>query len=241
MRECGRWVRRLNRNDQFSLVHRDPVMSDDEILRGIRVKIGDPGRGSAGNQDLDPPSTGRFYEAGAVRRKSGCIHRFWKTRRETRENPAGIPDVRQPRFIRNTSGRFESRWATVKIIESPAVMLRGMEGSTFGIWVDHGEGRLHCPDPDILRNAEAKQLTPILFVDDEGCPTERYPLNPNGSPGGITALCSPDGRHLAMMPHPERSFLKWQWPWMPQEWKQTLKASPWLRMFQNARAWCDGG
>jgi phosphoribosylformylglycinamidine synthase len=152
---------------------------------------------------------------------------------------AGIPDTQQPRFIRNISGRFESRWATVKIVESPAIMLRGMEGSTFGIWVAHGEGRLFCPDPDILREAASNRLTPICFVDDEGNATERYPFNPNGSVLGITALCSPDGRHLAMMPHPERSFLKWQWPWMPESWRHSLKAAPWIRMFQNARFWCE--
>jgi phosphoribosylformylglycinamidine synthase len=66
-----------------------------------------------------------------------------------------------------------------------------------------------------------------------------YPYNPNGSPNGFTALCSEDGRHLAMMPHPERCFQKWQWPWMPEEWKDTLAASPWLHMFQNARSWCE--
>jgi phosphoribosylformylglycinamidine synthase len=152
---------------------------------------------------------------------------------------AGIPDTKQPRFIRNTSGRFESRWATVKIVDSPAVMFRGMQGSTFGIWVAHGEGRLYCPDPGILRDAMERKLTPAFFVDDLGLPTEQYPFNPNGSVLGVTALCSPDGRHLAIMPHPERAFLKWQWPWMPESWKHTLKASPWLRMFQNAREWCE--
>ena len=152
----------------------------------------------------------------------------------------GIPDTQQPRFIRNTSGRFESRWATVKIVDSPAMMFRGMQGSTFGIWVAHGEGRLYCPDPGILRDALERKLTPAFFVDDGGRPTEQYPFNPNGSTLGVTALCSPDGRHLAIMPHPERTFLKWQWPWMPESWKDTLRASPWLRMFQNAREWCEG-
>ncbi len=151
----------------------------------------------------------------------------------------GIPDTRQPRFIRNTSERFESRWATVKIVESPAIMLRGMENSTLGIWVAHGEGRLYCPDPDILREVTEKKLAPCYFVDDKGMPTEKYPFNPNGSTLGITAFCSPDGRHLAIMPHPERAFLKWQWPWMPESWKHSMMASPWLRMFQNARVWCE--
>jgi phosphoribosylformylglycinamidine synthase len=152
---------------------------------------------------------------------------------------SGIGDRRQPRFIRNGSERFESRWATVKIVESPAIMLQGMANSTLGIWVAHGEGRLYCPDPDILKKAVEQKLAPICFVDDEGYPTEKYPLNPNGSTLGITAFCSPDGRHLAMMPHPERCFLKWQWPWMPEGWKNSLTASPWLRMFQNARVWCE--
>ncbi len=154
----------------------------------------------------------------------------------------GLPDHCQPRFIRNRSGRFESRWVTVEIRPSPAIMLRGMDGSRFGIWVAHGEGRLHSPDSGVLAEAQAKNLAPIAFVDDEGSPSEVYPYNPNGSPLGITSLCSEDGRHLALMPHPERSFLKWQWPWMPESWKTTsVVSSPWLRIFQNARQWCEMG
>jgi len=160
----------------------------------------------------------------------------------------GIPETKQPRFIQNTSQRFESHWGTVRIFDSPAIMLKGMEGSILGIWTAHGQGHLHCPDPEILFEAQRKGLTPTAYVDDRGKPTEKYRLNPNGSPSGINALCSPDGRHLAMMPHPERSFLLWQWPWIPEEWKGNWKfkvgdfllhASPWLRFFQNAREWCD--
>ncbi|NOY64172.1 MAG: phosphoribosylformylglycinamidine synthase [Nitrospirae bacterium] len=151
----------------------------------------------------------------------------------------GIDDVRQPRFIQNLSGRFESRFSTVKVMESPAIMLKGMEGSVLGVWVAHGEGRIYFPDDNIKKEVIDKALTPLRYVDDKGQPTETYPLNPNGSPEGITALCSPDGRHLAMMPHPERTFLKWQWVWMPEEWKKTLRASPWLRLFQNAFHWCE--
>jgi phosphoribosylformylglycinamidine synthase len=157
----------------------------------------------------------------------------------------GIPDPKQPRFVQNRSGRFESRWVTVKILESPAMMLKGMAGSTLGIWVAHGEGRLHFPDPALMDEVLGKKLVPVVFVDDEGRVdgkiSNSYPFNPNGSPFGITGLCTPDGRHLAMMPHPERAFLKWQWPWMPADLNDGLKASPWIRMFQNARAWCDGG
>jgi phosphoribosylformylglycinamidine synthase len=117
-------------------------------------------------------------------------------------------------------------------------MLKGMEGSVLGVWVAHGEGRFYCPEEKLLEEIIKMDLAPIRFVDDDGRITEDYPFNPNGSPYGITALCSPDGRHLAMMPHPERSFLMWQFPYIPEEWK-VLKASPWLKIFQNARKWCD--
>jgi len=151
----------------------------------------------------------------------------------------GIPDHVQPRFIHNASGRFESRFLSLKIMKSPALMFRGMDESILGVWVAHGEGHAYFPDPAVREKVLAEGLAPARYVDDAGMPTEQYPFNPNGSPGGIAALCSPDGRHLAMMPHPERAFLKWQWGWMPEEWKQDLKASPWLRMFQNARLWCE--
>jgi len=157
----------------------------------------------------------------------------------------GIADRFQPRFIHNQSGRFESRFATVKILKSPSIMLSGMEESVLGVWVAHGEGLAYFPDDEIRKQVLDKGLAPVRYVDDEGGITANYPFNPNGSPDGITALCSPDGRHLAMMPHPERAFLKWQWAWMPEEWRTgmngnaPLQASPWLRMFQNARQWCD--
>ncbi|MFC1921431.1 phosphoribosylformylglycinamidine synthase [Chloroflexota bacterium] len=161
----------------------------------------------------------------------------------------GIPEEEQPRFIQNTSERFESHWGMVKISESPAMMLKGMEGATLGIWSAHGGGRLYCPNPEILKDAKQRKLTPVAYVDDKGKPTEKYRHNPNGSPDGIASFCSADGRHLAMMPHPERAFLLWQWPWVPEEMKSgkwnyevgdfSLYSSPWLKMFQNAREWCD--
>jgi phosphoribosylformylglycinamidine synthase len=151
----------------------------------------------------------------------------------------GIDDELQPRFIRNASGRFESRFVSVRIEESPSLMLRGMAGSTMGIWVQHGEGRAFFPDHDLLDRVLSDGLAPVRFADDHGRTTEAYPFNPNGSPEGIAALCSPDGRHLAIMPHPERCFLKWQWGWMPRSWRRQLEASPWLRLFQNAREWCE--
>ncbi len=150
----------------------------------------------------------------------------------------GLPDHIQPRFIQNRSGRFESRFSSVAILDSPSIMLRGMEGSVLGIWVAHGEGRLYFPDADVMQATLKQGLAPIRYVDDHNNYSEVYPFNPNGSPSGITALCSSDGRHLAMMPHPERTFLKWQWAYMPSDWKERLAASPWLTMFQNARHWC---
>lgn len=82
-------------------------------------------------------------------------------------------------------------------------------------------------------------LAPLRYLDDQGHPTEEYPLNPNGSPQGIAGLCSRDGRHLAMMPHPERCTLSWQWPWAPRDFRPSLTPSPWLRMFKNAASWCS--
>jgi len=150
-----------------------------------------------------------------------------------------LPDEKQPRFIRNASERFECQFVTVKILPSPAIMLKDMEGSTLGVWVAHGEGRCFFPGDsrDLLSQVEKENLAPLRFVDNTGCCTLKYPFNPNGSIAGITALCSPDGRHLAIMPHPERGFLLWQWPWLPESFKE-LKASPWLQLFQNAYEWC---
>ena len=151
----------------------------------------------------------------------------------------GLDHSVQPRFVRNASGRFESRFATVTIQSSPAIMLSGMEGSTLGIWTAHGEGSALFPDQSILAQVEEQHLAPIRYADDSGQITESYPHNPNGSPRGIASLCSSDGRHLAMMPHPERTAQLWNWGWMPRQWRTDLEASPWLQMFQNAREWCE--
>lgn len=149
-------------------------------------------------------------------------------------------DLSQPRFIHNESGRFECRFTNVTIKDSPAMMFKGMAGSTMGIWTAHGEGRAYFPDEGVLERVVHSDLAPVRYCDDAGNPTETYPFNVNGSPLGVAAICSPDGRHLAMMPHPERCFLMWQFPWYPKLWNVDKKGpSPWLRMFQNARDWCS--
>ncbi|EDV24919.1 uncharacterized protein TRIADDRAFT_56338 [Trichoplax adhaerens] len=143
-------------------------------------------------------------------------------------------------FTENISNRFESRFPTVKILDSPAIMLQGMANSQLGIWVAHAEGYAKFSSDQILKNMLELNLAPIRYVDSTGRPTEEYPFNPNGSPCGIAGLCSRDGRHLAMMPHPERCIHLWQWPWVPHDWKQSIDVSPWLKMFRNAYEWSYG-
>ncbi|CAN6287048.1 unnamed protein product [Urochloa humidicola] len=149
-------------------------------------------------------------------------------------------DRSQPRFTHNESGRFECRFTSVSIGNSPAIMFKGMEGSTLGVWSAHGEGKASFPDENVLATVVKSNLAPVRYCDDANNTTEIYPFNPNGSSLGIAALCSPDGRHLAMMPHPERCFMMWQYPWYPKEWQvEKSGPSPWLQMFQNAREWCS--
>ena len=116
----------------------------------------------------------------------------------------------------------------------------GMEGSVLGMWSAHGEGRFEFPNPAHLQKVQEEGLVALRYVDDDGVPTDKYPFNPNGSPGGIASMCTADGRHLALMPHPERCVLKWQLPYMPKEWEATgPRAAPWLQMFINARKFCN--
>ena len=149
----------------------------------------------------------------------------------------GVKEASQPRLVHNLSGRFEVRWTGVKILPSSSILLRGMEGSILGVPVAHGEGRLVFPDPRIAEHIRQQQLVPFVYVDPDGNPTEAYPHNPNGSPEGFAALCSANGRHTGMMPHPERVFLNWQHPYRPPEWAGQ-NVSPWLQMFNNAHDWC---
>ncbi|XP_018567396.1 phosphoribosylformylglycinamidine synthase [Anoplophora glabripennis] len=138
----------------------------------------------------------------------------------------------------NLSERFECRWSTVKIEKSKAIMLKDMEGSSFGVWVAHGEGRFTFKNDSIYKQLVKDNLIALRYVDDDSNPTEVYPMNPNGSIEGLAGVCSPDGRHLAMMPHPERCVQPFQWPYMPRDWVH-YQNSPWEKMFRNAYEWCN--
>ncbi|KFD49934.1 LOW QUALITY PROTEIN: hypothetical protein M514_09148 [Trichuris suis] len=138
----------------------------------------------------------------------------------------------------NISGRFESRFSTVRIEPSPSIFFRRMEGFVLGVWVAHGEGRFNFSNDQALDVLEHHHLIPIRYVGERGEPTVLYPFNPNGSPHGIAGICSPDGRCLALMPHPERCFMLWQWPHCPEMPNETCLVSPWLFFFRNAYCWC---
>ncbi|MEC7227862.1 MAG: phosphoribosylformylglycinamidine synthase subunit PurQ, partial [Candidatus Latescibacterota bacterium] len=142
-----------------------------------------------------------------------------------------------PRFLRNRSEQFEARVSTVEITESRSVLLSGMQGSRLPIAVAHGEGRVAFDSGDALQSLRDGGQLSLRYVDNYGQPSTRYPTNPNGSPEGITGLCSADGRATIMMPHPERVFRAVQLSHRPDNWQG--EAGPWLRLFQNARAFVD--
>lgn len=162
-------------------------------------------------------------------------------RDETRKVDHGSWPTQPGLLLRhNLSGRFESRWASVRVGPGPALLLRGMEGAVLPVWSAHGEGYMAFSSPELQAQIEAQGLAPLHWVDDAGNPTEQYPMNPNGSPGGVAGICSADGRHLALMPHPERAVRPWQWAWRPPPF-DTLTTSPWLQLFINARKWTQEG
>ncbi len=136
-----------------------------------------------------------------------------------------------PQFLRNASEQYESRLVTLEILDSPSILFAGMAGSRLPVAVAHGEGRVSFPQAC----SPAKSGAAVRFVDNHGKPTENFPLNTNGSPGGLAGFTAADGRVTIMMPHPERVFRSVQLSWHPRDWGED---SPWLRMFRNARVWC---
>ena len=131
-----------------------------------------------------------------------------------------------PKMIHNNSHKYESAFVGVGIEESPSIMLRSLSGSKLGIWVAHGEGKFSFP-AGMENFAVAARYT-----------YDAYPANPNGSPEGIAGVCSLDGRHLAMMPHPERCLRPWNWAHYPASLRGQ-EITPWIEMFINARKWCE--
>ncbi|WP_273403820.1 phosphoribosylformylglycinamidine synthase [Actinobacillus porcinus] len=137
-----------------------------------------------------------------------------------------------PRFVRNTSERFEARAALVRINESNSVWFQGMAGSHMPIAVSHGEGRVEFKHDAQLQGLREQGLIVAQFVDNNIQPTEMYPANPNGSVDGITALSNANGRVAIMMPHPERVFRTVSNSWHPEDWNED---GAWMRLFRNAR------
>ncbi|WP_192498810.1 phosphoribosylformylglycinamidine synthase [Ornithinimicrobium pratense] len=137
-----------------------------------------------------------------------------------------------PRFVRNRSEQYEARLSQVEVLDSPSIFFSGMAGSQIPIAVAHGEGRADFSaqgDPSAV-------LAAMRYVDHGGRPTTAYPANPNGSPGGLTAVTTADGRFTAVMPHAERVTRNAQMSWTS---GSVAAESPWLRMFRNARVWVD--
>lgn len=130
------------------------------------------------------------------------------------------------RMMHNSSGKFESAFVDVEIPENNSVMLGSLSGRRLGVWIAHGEGKFSFP---CYRDN-------YKIVMNYG--QEEYPGNPNGSDWATAAICSNNGRHLAMMPHIERSFLPWQWPYYP-EGRQQDEVAPWIEAFVNARIWIE--
>lgn len=137
-----------------------------------------------------------------------------------------------PRFVRNISERFEARFSLVKIEKSPSLLFDEMVGSHMPIAVSHGEGLVEVQNSQHLKMIESAGLVAMRYIDNFGTVTEHYPANPNGSPNGITAITSTDGRSTIMMPHPERVFRTVSNSWHPDNWGED---SPWMRIFRNAR------
>ncbi len=129
-----------------------------------------------------------------------------------------------PEMHVNDSGKFESGFVNVDILPNSSVMLSNMSGMRLGIWVAHGEGKFGLP------YGEGDYHIPVKYTRDY------YPANPNGSDFATAAICSADGRHLAMMPHLERAFVPWQWACYPPD-RENDEIAPWIQAFVNARNW----
>ena len=151
------------------------------------------------------------------------------------------PEQREksPKLLHNISHKFESGFVGVEIPKSNSILLKPLEGSRLGIWVAHGEGRFGFPAGNLKPNGKITSdgKTPDMEVALRYC-YDKYPANPNGSPFRIAGVCSADGRHLAMMPHPERCIRPWNWAYYPDGRRASDQVTPWIEMFNAAFKWC---
>ncbi|MCD7937169.1 MAG: phosphoribosylformylglycinamidine synthase [Tannerellaceae bacterium] len=130
------------------------------------------------------------------------------------------------KMLHNDSHKFESEFISLEIPKNNSVMLSSLSGTKLGIWVAHGEGKFSFP-------YDEKEYHVIAKYNYEG-----YPANPNGSPWSVAGVCSHDGRHLSLMPHPERAIFPWQCGYYPNERKND-EVTPWIEAFLNARKWIE--
>ncbi|MEI6753618.1 MAG: phosphoribosylformylglycinamidine synthase [Paludibacter sp.] len=133
----------------------------------------------------------------------------------------------KPRMLHNDSHKFESQFVGLTIPENNSVMLGSLSGTKLGVWVAHGEGKFYLPKNESEYNVIAKYAY------------NSYPANPNGSDYAVAGICSANGRHLAMMPHPERAIFPWQWAHYPADRKANDQITPWVEAFVNARKWVE--
>ncbi len=131
------------------------------------------------------------------------------------------------KMVHNDSHKFESNFVSLEIPKNNSVMFGSLSGTKLGVWVAHGEGKFEFP-------YEEKEYNIIAKYNYDG-----YPANPNGSPWSVAGVCSKDGRHLAMMPHPERAIFPWQCGYYPSERKENDEVTPWIEAFVNARKWIE--
>jgi phosphoribosylformylglycinamidine synthase len=137
------------------------------------------------------------------------------------------PEKREKiKMLHNASHKFESAFLNVDIHSNESVLLKSLAGKRLGVWVAHGEGKFSMPEN------EGEYLIPVKYS------FENYPGNPNGSDYNTAAICSADGRHLAMMPHMERAIYPWQWGVYPSDRKDD-QLSPWIEAFLNAKNWIE--
>ncbi len=133
---------------------------------------------------------------------------------------------KKTKMMHNQSHKFESGFVNIEIPANNSIMLKSLSGCRLGVWIAHGEGKFSFP-----LNPEKYNITGFYGYS-------QYPANPNGSDLNAAAVCSHDGRHLAMMPHPERAIFPWQWAHYPSN-RGNDEITPWIEAFINARKWIE--